>query len=84
MTEQGMARQSGWVRAWYTVCPGCGRTVAHLVGPWDEPHPVVLGWRYSLCEACEAEEESPPQRGPQPAKLRAGRPERPYRELPGK
>jgi hypothetical protein len=69
MMEQGMmARQSGWVRAWYTVCSRCGRTVVHLVGPWDEPHPVVLGWRYSLCEACEAGGGPPPQHGPQPAK----------------
>ena len=69
MMEQGMmARQSKWVRAWYTVCPRCGRTAVHLVGPWDEPHPVVLGWRYGLCESCEAEDEPPPQRGPQPAK----------------
>jgi len=63
MTEQGMARQSGWVRAWYEVCPGCGRTVVHLAGPWDEPHPVVLGGRYILCEACEAGGEQPPQHG---------------------
>lgn len=73
MMDQGMmACQSGWVRAWYTVCPRCGRTVVHLVGPWDERQPVVLGWRYSLCEACEAACEAGggprPQRGPQPAK----------------
>jgi len=69
MTRQRMmARQGEWVRAWYTVCPGCGRTTVELVGPWDERQRVVLGWRYSLCEACEAGGGPRPQRGPQPAK----------------
>jgi predicted Fe-S protein YdhL (DUF1289 family) len=54
-----MARKTEWVKAWYTVCPGCGRTTVELVGPWDEPHDAVLGWREGLCENClgELEEE---------------------------
>jgi hypothetical protein len=52
-----MAHQGKLVRAWYAVCPKCGRTTVELVGPWDERQRVVLGWRYSLCEACEEQLE---------------------------
>jgi hypothetical protein len=46
-----------WVKAWYTVCPNCGQSTVQLVGPWDEPHPIALGWRYVLCGICESRDE---------------------------